>query len=195
MIIIVATGGANIASVRNAFDRLGVRSQLSKDAAEISAAERVVLPGVGAAADSMRRLKAAGLTGVLKGLKCPTLGICLGMQLLFSDSEEGATPCLGILPGTVARLKGGPGLSIPHMGWNSVSLRRASPLFKGVFEGEHFYFVHSYAAPAGPLVSAVSEHGSEFAAAVEKDNFFGVQFHPERSGAAGAGMLRNFLAL
>jgi glutamine amidotransferase len=195
VIIIVDTGGANIASVRNAFDRLGVPSRLSGDAAEISGADRVILPGVGAAADSMRRLKEANLIGTLKNLKCPTLGICLGMQLLFCESEEGTTPCLDILPGTVARLKGGKGLSIPHMGWNRVSPRRGSPLFKDVAEGEYFYFVHSYAVPVGPLTSAVTGHGAEFAAAAEKDNFHGVQFHPERSGAAGAQVLRNFLAL
>lgn len=191
---IVDSGGANIASVKFALERLGVAGELTADPAVIQRAERVILPGVGSAAEGMKRLRERGLVDCVRSLQQPVLGICLGMQLLFEASEEGPTPTLGLVPGRVALLPASPGLTVPHMGWNTVALDRATPLFAGI-EAERFYFVHSYAAPAGEHTLASAEHGTRFAAAVRRGNFFGVQFHPERSGAAGARLLRNFLEM
>jgi len=192
VIAIVDTGGANIGSVADAFARLGIDARLSADPGEIENADGVVLPGVGAAADSMSRIHAKGLAGTLRSLKRPVLGICLGMQLLFERSEEGGVDCLGILPGTVKRLASGPGARVPHMGWNRVRVTVPSPLFDGISDRAWFYFVHSYAAPEGEFTLAQSEHGTSFPAAVARGGVFGVQFHPERSGADGASLLKNF---
>lgn len=194
MLAIVDSGGANIASVKFALERLGVQGELTTDPAVIRSAERVILPGVGSAAEGMKRLHARGLVECVRGLTQPVLGVCLGMQLLFEASEEGPTPALGLLPGRVALLPAGPGLTVPHMGWNCLRIERPSPLLAGLEEAR-FYFVHSYAAPAGAHTLATAEHGTRFAAVVQRDNFFGAQFHPERSGAAGARLLRNFLQL
>jgi glutamine amidotransferase len=192
MIAVVDTGGANLASVIDALERLDAKAELTKDPEKINASPRVILPGVGSAADAMQRLHAAGLIETLKGLTQPVLGICLGMQLLFASSQEGPTGCLGLLPGEVSRL-GGP-RPVPHMGWNSVSEEGVHPLLAGIAPNSYFYFVHSYRAPAGPWVKASAEYGEKIPAAVRKDNFLGVQFHPERSGAAGSKVLANFLA-
>lgn len=194
MLAIVDSGGANIASVKFALERLGVAGELTTDPSIIGRAERVILPGVGSAAEGMKRLRERGLVDCVRGLKQPVLGICLGMQLLFEASEEGPTPTLGILPGRVALLPSAPGLTVPHMGWNTVALDRASPLFAGL-EGARFYFVHSYAAPTGEHTLASTDHGARFSAAIRRGNFHGVQFHPERSGAAGARLLKNFLEM
>lgn len=203
MIAIVHTGGANLASVSNALDRLGHPWSMTRDPATIQRAERVILPGVGAARDSMDRLREAELVDVIRGLTQPTLGICLGMQLLFERSEEGDTPCLGIIPGTVTEMKPAPGLRIPHMGWNAVSPTRplhddgdgaaTAPLFAGIDDPAYFYFVHSFAAPMGEWVCATATHGVTIPAAVHHKNFHGCQFHPERSADAGARLLENFL--
>jgi glutamine amidotransferase len=191
---IVDSGGANIASVRFALGRLGVASELTADPAVIRAADKVILPGVGAAQEGMKRLQEKGLVECVRGLSQPVLGICLGMQLLFEASEEGATPSLGLLPGRVARLPEAPGITVPHMGWNTVSLLRPSPLFAGIAADARFYFVHSFAGPVTADTVATATHGTTFAAAVARGNFSGVQFHPERSGAAGAQLLRNFVS-
>jgi glutamine amidotransferase len=193
-VVIVDGGGANIASLLFALERIGWRGQLSRDPATIRSAERVILPGVGAARSAMERLEGAGLADVLRGLRQPLLGICLGMQLLFDVSEEDATPCLGLIPGTVARLPDGPGRPVPHMGWNELSLTRASPLLEGVPEGSHCYFVHSYAAPEVPSTVATTDYGVRFSSVVVRGNFMGTQFHPERSGPTGSRILANFLA-
>ncbi len=196
MIAIVDTGGANIASVQYALSRLGIEGTFTKDPHQITRASHVVFPGVGAAKDSMDRLKAEGLVSVLQELTVPTLGICLGMQLLFEASSEGPTECLGILPGTVQKLDTSPGLTIPHMGWNRLARTATqSPLLEGIPEGQHFYFVHSYCAPMGTFVTGTTEHGQVVPAMVSKNNFHGVQFHPERSGVCGAQILKNFLKL
>jgi glutamine amidotransferase len=183
--------------VTNAFARLGARTEVVGDPARLRAAERVILPGVGAAPEAAARLAAGGLGEAVKCLTVPVLGICLGMQLFFDESEEGPARGLGLLPGAVRRLAPAGGLPVPHMGWNGV--RRApgepSPLFEGIADGEHFYFVHSFHAPSGAWTAASCDYGGPVTAAVRKDNFHGVQFHPERSGAAGARVLRNFLAL
>lgn len=197
--VIIDSGGANLASLRFAFERLGARTQVSCDAREIAAAARVVLPGVGSAADAMRRLRRAGIAQMLPGLRQPVLGICLGMQLLFERSAEGGTECLGVLPGTVQRLEAAPGRPVPHMGWNRLSRSRADPLLEGIEPGEYFYFVHSYAVPAlppssqSPWALAEVQYGQAVCAAVRRGNFCGTQFHPERSASAGARLLANFL--
>jgi glutamine amidotransferase len=195
MLAIVDSGGANIASVRFALERLGVRSELTADPAVIRGAERVILPGVGSAQEGMKRLQAKGLVDCVRGLKQPVLGVCLGMQLLFESSEEGATPSLGIIPGKVALLPESPGITVPHMGWNTLKLLRDNPLLRGFDATTRFYFVHSFAGPVNAYTLASCEHGTPFAAVVQRGNFWGAQFHPERSSAAGAQLLKNFLEM
>ena len=194
-VAIIANGGANIASLRFALDRLGVSSQLTADAAELRRAPRVILPGVGAAADAMERLRSLGLAAVIPSLTQPVLGICLGMQLLFAGSEEGETDCLGILPARVTRFPDRQGFPVPHMGWNQVVPQSDSQLMRGLEPGTYVYFVHSYAAPVGPWTEAVTDYGGRFSAIVRHANFHGAQFHPERSSRAGQQILANFLAL
>lgn len=192
-VVLVDAGGANLGSVRYALRRLGVEAEVSADADAIRAADRVILPGVSTAATVMGRLHALDLVGTLRHLQSPLLGVCVGMQLLFEHSDEGDTPCLGLLPGRVAKLRGGRGVRIPHMGWNRLEPMRAGPLVDGIAAGAHAYFVHSYAAPAGVDCLLACEHGGRFAAVVQRGHVAGAQFHPERSGAAGARLLRNFL--
>ena len=196
MIVVVNIGGANLASITNALDRLGKKWQLTADPDLISRSPHVILPGVGAAGKSMERLRAGGLPDCIRELKNPTLGICLGMQLLFTDSKEGNARCLDIIPGSVAPLVRKKDLTIPHMGWNSVrATENPTRLLMNIPDGSYFYFVHSYRAPDGPWVRGVTEHGDEFPSIVESDNFFGTQFHPERSAEAGEQLIRNFLRL
>lgn len=194
-VAIVDSGGANLASLRYALDRLGARSVVSSDAALIAAAPRVLLPGVGAAADAMGRLRASGLDRLIPQLRAPLLGICLGMQLLFEHSAEGDTPCLGLIGRRIERLRAAPGLPVPHMGWNTLALRHQDPLLEGIGPADRLYFVHSFAAAVCADTLASVHYGGELCAIVRRDNFRGVQFHPERSSAAGARILRNFLAL
>lgn len=195
-VVVVDAGGSNLGSVRFALERLGVRATVSRDAAAIAEAERIILPGVGAAAPGMARLHELGLVECIRGAKQPLLGVCLGMQLLFERSEEGDIDMLGLLPGEVRALSPQPGIRIPHMGWNALRIDPDARLFHGVPNGAYAYFVHGFAAPAeGAHVTATSSHGGEFAAAVSRGNRYGVQFHPERSGAIGARVLSNFLAL
>lgn len=192
-IVLVDGGGTNIMSVRAALQRLGADAQLTSDAAAIRAADRVILPGVGAAAPGMARLREAGLVDVLRTLEAPLLGICLGMQLLFEGSEEGDVDCLGLLPGRVAAMRGGPGVRVPHMGWNALDFDPGEPLLDGIAAGTHAYFVHGYAAPVTAATVATTTHGEPFAAVVRQGRRMGAQFHPERSAAAGARLLKNFL--
>ena len=197
MIAIIDSGGANIASVRFALERLGFDSVLTADPAVISAAERVILPGVGAAPVAMEQLARAGLVECIRGLTQPVLGICLGMQLLFEHSEEGDTPLLGLVGGTCDAFDHGRELTVPHMGWNSLLPQGEGrhPLLSGVEDGAHVYFVHSYAAPVSADTVAACSYGVDFTALVARGNFMGAQFHPERSGPVGARILGNFLAL
>ena len=197
MIAIIDSGGANIASVRFALERLGVDSLLTADPAVISAAERVILPGVGAAPVAMAQLARAGLVECIGRLTQPVLGICLGMQLLFERSEEGDTPLLGLVGGTCGAFDPGMGLTVPHMGWNRLLPQGEGrhPLLSGVEDGAHVYFVHSYAAPVSSKTVASCSYGVDFTALVARGNFMGAQFHPERSGPVGARILGNFLAL
>ena len=193
--VIIDSGGANLASLQFAFERLGARTCVTTDADRITKAARVVLPGVGAAADAMQRLRNSGIDTLLRTLTQPVLGICLGMQLLFDASEEGSTECLGILPETVRRLRPASGLPVPHMGWNQLTPLRDDPILAGIAPGEYVYFVHSYAAPRSDITLATTDYGIPISAVVRKGNFWGAQFHPERSAATGARLLANFLRL
>ncbi len=192
-VVLVDAGGSNIGSVRYALQRLGVDAELTGDAATIRAADRVILPGVGAAAVCMARLRELDLVDVLRTLDRPLLGVCVGVQLLFAHSEEDDTPCLGLLPGRVRKLHAAPGIRVPHMGWNTLQRRRAGSLVEGIADGDHAYFVHSYAAAVDEDCLCSSEHGQRFAAVVQRGNVAGAQFHPERSGAVGARLLKNFI--
>jgi glutamine amidotransferase len=192
-VAVIDSGGANIGSVCYALERLGVSAALTADPERIRSAERVILPGVGAAAPAMQRLQDLGLVDVIRELRQPLLGICLGMQLLFERSEEGGVECLGLLPGQVRKLSATGTTRIPHMGWNRLQPLRSSKLLDGVNAGQQAYFVHSYGAPVGDSCVASSEHGERFAALVEHANVAGAQFHPERSAALGARILENFL--
>lgn len=192
---IIDSGGANIASLRYAIERLGVESDLTTDPARLRAASHVILPGVGAASDCMSRLEKANLVDTIRTLQQPLLGICVGMQLLFDSSEEGDVRCLGLLPGRVQRFADREGLPVPHMGWNQLNLAQPSPLFDDIQNGDYVYFVHSYAAPLGSHSIASSEYGVPFTAVVQRGNVYGAQFHPERSARIGSLLLRNFLRL
>jgi len=194
-VVLVDAGGTNIGSVRYALQRLGVDAALTADADTIRAADKVILPGVGAAGPGMARLRELGLVDRLRSLTQPVLGVCLGMQLLFAHSEEGDTECLGLIPATVSRFQDRPGLRVPHMGWNRLQARRAHPLLAGMGEDDQAYFVHSYAAPVGEWTLATASYDEPFSAVVARDNFHGMQFHPERSAAVGAQLLKNFLDL
>lgn len=193
-LVIVDSGGANLASVRIALRRLGVEAPLTRDPATIAAAGRVLLPGVGAAAPVMQRLRESGLIEVLRGLRQPLLGICVGMQVLFERLAEGDCEGLGLIPGTVERMRPAEGIRIPHMGWNRLHRQAASPLLDGIEDGSHAYFVHSYAAGTSSDCVARFDHGGAYAALVQRGNVAGAQFHPERSAGVGARLLRNFLA-
>lgn len=192
-VAIVDGGGANIASLKFALERLGVTGELTVDPAVIRAAARVILPGVGAARSAMDQLRRTGLDKVIPELTQPVLGICLGLQLLFEKSEEDNSECLGILKGSVLRFSPAPGRPVPHMGWNQVRTVRPNTLLAGIPDDSYFYFVHSYAAETGETTVGCAEYGWPFAAVVESGNFSATQFHPERSGPIGAQVLRNFL--
>lgn len=192
-VVIVDNGGANVASLQYALQRLGADAAVTADAARIGSASRVILPGVGAAGDAMARLTAAGLVDVIRGLSQPVLGICLGMQLLFESSAEGSTACLGLIPGRAERFVPAPGRPVPHMGWNQVEPRPGSSLLDGIRAGSYAYFVHSYALPVDAATTATTDYGGPFSACVTWRNFHGTQFHPERSAALGARLLGNFL--
>jgi len=193
-VAIIDGGGANIASLQFALGRLGCEADLTVDPVSIAAASHVILPGVGAAADSMRRLQQAGLVDLIPELRQPFLGICLGLQLLFEASEENATRCLGVFPGTARQFEATPDRPVPHMGWNRIRRTRESDLLSGIPDGSHFYFVHSYALDVTPDTLATADYDGDFTAIVERDNFAAAQFHPERSGRCGAQLLRNFLS-
>ncbi|AXK73622.1 imidazole glycerol phosphate synthase subunit HisH [Lysobacter sp. TY2-98] len=192
-VVLIDAGGANIGSVRYALERLGVNARFSADANDIASADRVVLPGVGAAAAGMARLRELGLVDCVRSLRQPLLGVCLGMQLLFESSEEGEVDCLGLLPGRVRKLPGAPGLRVPHMGWNTLERVADDALVDRIDDGSHAYFVHSYAAPVTDDTIATCTHGERFAAVVRRGRHMGAQFHPERSADVGARVLENFL--
>lgn len=192
-IAIVDSGGANIASLKFAMDRLGFESRLTTDASEIRSASRVILPGVGAAADAMARLREHGLVDVIKNLTQPVLGICLGMQLLADASEEEDVECLGVIPGIATKLSVAPGLPVPNMGWCPITRTGSHALLDAVENRTYFYFVHSYALPLSDYTLASANHSETFSAVIGRDNFVATQFHPERSSMAGAKILRSFI--
>jgi len=192
-VAIIDSGGANIASLLFALERLGFEASLTTDAGVIRRADRVILPGVGAAADAMQRLRDSGLVDVVRALRQPVLGICLGMQLLADASEEEDVDCLGIIPGVARRLPVAEGFPVPNMGWCPVTRVADAPLLDGIEDGSYFYFVHSYALPPSEFTLATAEHTDAFSAVVGRNNFVAAQFHPERSSADGARLLRNFL--
>jgi glutamine amidotransferase len=175
--------------------RLGTTSAVSANARKIREASHVILPGVGAAAHAMSRLRQNNLDSLISSLQQPVLGICLGMQLLFEASEEDEAQCLGIIPGRAARLPCDSAHAVPHMGWNTLKIDRPGALLDGLQQDDYAYFVHSYALPPCPAMIASSDHGITFSACVQWRNFFGAQFHPERSAKVGARLLRNFLSL
>ena len=192
-VAIVDSGGANIASLLFAFERLGVEATLTTDANIIRAAERVVLPGVGAARDAMQRLQDAALVDVIRELEQPVLGICLGMQLLCDASEEDDVECLGIIPGVARNLEVGEDCAVPNMGWCATRSSATNAILDGIDDGSWFYYLHSYALPVSRATIATACHTHEFSAMVCKDNFVAAQFHPERSSRAGARLLQNFM--
>ena len=202
-LVIIDTGCANLASVRMAFERLGVQPRVSCKAADIEQADKLILPGVGTAIAAMKNLNERELVPLIRAAKQPLLGFCLGMQMLAQASEENMSAdgsegalidCLGIVPGRIRLMEVG-NLRLPHMGWNRVYPQAGNRLFQGIEDGAYFYFVHSYAMPVNPWTIAQCNYGEPFTAAVQKDNFYGVQFHPERSSAAGANLLKNFLEM
>lgn len=195
--VILDTGCANLASLAFAVKRLGVEPLITREAADIRSADRIFLPGVGTAKAAMTALTERGLPELIREAHQPLLGICLGEQLLGRRSEEtGGVDLLGLIDADVRQLNA-PGLPLPHMGWNRVFPKfeypQAKLLFKNIEPGEWFYFVHSFAMPDGPAAIASCTYGEPFAAAAASENFMGVQFHPERSGKAGARLLANFL--
>ena len=202
-LVIIDSGCANLASVRMAFERLGVQPQVSCQAADIEQADKLILPGVGTAVAAMKNLNERNLVPLIRAAKQPLLGFCLGMQMLAQASEENMSidgdsgqliDCLGIVPGRIRLMEVG-NLRLPHMGWNQIEHDETHLLLKGIQSGSYFYFVHSYALEVTDATLATCDYGQPFTAIVGRDNFFGAQFHPERSGSAGARLLQNFLEL
>ncbi|HLO81726.1 MAG TPA: imidazole glycerol phosphate synthase subunit HisH [Chitinophagaceae bacterium] len=193
-IVIVKYNAGNIQSVLYALERIGEQAVVTDDHEQIRQADKVIFPGVGEASSAMAYLKERGLDQVLKELKQPVLGICLGMQLMCRHSEENDTECLGIFDEPVIRfVAGDSGMKIPQIGWNRV-VETSSPLFKGINDGSYFYFVHSYYAARGAHTIGVADYIQPYSAALHQGNFYGVQFHPEKSAVAGEQLLRNFLS-
>ncbi|MCT8343911.1 imidazole glycerol phosphate synthase subunit HisH [Photorhabdus kleinii] len=199
-IVILDTGCANLSSVAYAIRKLGYQPEISQEVATILAADKLLLPGVGTASAAMDQLKQRELISLIKVLSQPVLGICLGMQLFAATSEESDNvtgdniSLLEVIASPVQKMANH-GLPLPHMGWNQVLPKAGHPLFRGIEDNAYFYFVHSYAIPLNAYTIAQTEYGNTFSSAIAKDNFFGVQFHPERSGAAGARLLKNFLEM
>ncbi|QPK03901.1 imidazole glycerol phosphate synthase subunit HisH [Vibrio kanaloae] len=199
-IVIIDTGCANVSSVKFAIERLGYTVEISKEPEVVLAADKLFLPGVGTASEAMKNLQERDLVSLVKQVEKPLLGICLGMQLLGKLSQEKGqkadeiVECLGLCDGEVRLLETGD-LPLPHMGWNTVTAAPNHPLFKDIEEGEYFYFVHSFAMPVGDYTIAQCDYGNPFTAAVQNGNYYGVQFHPERSSKAGSKLIQNFLVL
>jgi len=194
-VAIIDSGGANIASLVFALGRLSVDCRLTTDADEISGASHVILPGVGAAEDAMRRLRQSELHTLIPTLEQPVLGICLGMQLLAEGSQENNAECLGIVPGVAARLSVEQGYPVPNMGWCRINICAEHSLLKDIPNGAWFYFLHSYALPVVDYTTATADHSRSFTAILSYRNYHATQFHPERSAASGEQLLRNFLDL
>ena len=194
MIAIVDYKMGNLRSVENALRRLGAEFTVTADAEVIRRADRVLLPGVGNAAEAMETLREAGLVDVIRSLRQPVLGICVGMQVMCRHSEEGDVDCLGIFDARVKRFEPAPDVKVPHMGWNRIN-NLDSKLFNGLERGSYVYFVHSFYPELCPDTIATSKHGVMFSAALKYENFYGTQFHPEKSGDVGECIIANFLRL
>ena len=196
--VIVDTGCANLSSVKFAIERLGFSVTITDDIEQIQAADKVIFPGVGSAKHAMANIIEKGLVETLQSLTQPVLGFCLGMQLMTESSTEGnekvIVDCLGMIPTKVKSLDA-QGNRLPHMGWNTLTSVNSHPVLKGINVDDYFYFVHSYAAPISEYTLASCEYGSKFSAIIGKNNFIGCQFHPERSGALGSKIIKNFLNL
>ncbi len=197
--IIVDTGCANLSSVKFAVQRLGYKVTITDDISVIQQADKVIFPGVGSAKYAMKNIIDKGLINTLQNLTQPVLGFCLGMQLMTSssnetnkDNEGENVACLNLIPTKIEPLAA-QGNRLPHMGWNTLTKVSKHPIFKGISEGDYFYFVHSFAAPVSEYTIASCEYGSAFSAAIAKDNFIGCQFHPERSSVLGSKIIQNFL--
>jgi len=191
-IVIINYGAGNIQSIKFAIQRLGYQAVLSKDIEEIKAADKIIFPGVGEASSAMKMLKASGLDNLIPSLKQPVLGICLGMQLMCSSTEEGNTKGMGIFDVAVKRFKNT--VKVPQIGWNKIT-ELNSDIFKGIKEGAYMYLVHSFYAPITAQTIAKTAYGVQYATALQKDNFYGLQFHPEKSSKEGEQILENFLNL
>lgn len=194
MIAIVDYKMGNLRSVENALKRLGAEFVVTSDADVIRSADRVLMPGVGNAAEAMENLRKAELVDVIRSLRRPVLGICVGMQVMCRHSEEGDVDCLNLFDARVRRFEPAADLKVPHMGWNTIG-NLESKLFKGIEGGEYVYFVHSYYPELCPDTIATSRHGVMFSAALKYENFYGTQFHPEKSGDVGERIIANFLKL
>ena len=193
-VAIIDSGGANIASITNALNRLGVVNTLTRDARIIQNASHVILPGVGTAADAMRKIIDNQLREVIVALSQPVLGICLGMQLLARSSEDDSE-CLGIIPAVAEKLQPKPQTPVPNMGWCQVHQTKNHELFAGIDNHSYFYFVHSFALEPGAYTLATADHEVPFTAVLGQKNFFATQFHPELSAASGSRLLSNFLGM
>jgi len=193
MITIIDYGGSNLASLLYSLNRLGVSANISQDAEVIKNSSHIILPGVASAQTAMKNLTDLKLINVIRSLNQPVLGICLGMQLLFEHSEEGDVDCLKIIPGKIKKLIPAVDITVPHMGWNALLNICDNSLMQLVPEQSTVYFVHSYAAVVGPYTTAVTRHGVSFSSAINYQNYYGTQFHPERSGVVGAQIIKNFL--
>ena len=194
MIAIIDYDTGNLRSVENALHRLGAEYTLTADPSILGKADKILLPGVGEASSAMSRLHATGLDSVIPQLTQPVLGICIGMQLMCRHSEENDTVCMGIFDTDVCRFDAHNGLKVPHMGWNTITGLQ-TPLFKGISENSYVYYVHSYAPDICSQTIATTEYGKRFSGALRCRNFYGTQFHPEKSGSSGAEILKNFLDL
>lgn len=194
-VVIIKYNAGNIFSVNYGLKRIGVDAEITGDIEKIKNADKVIFPGVGEASTTMAYLREHGLDSVIKELKQPVFGICIGMQLLCSYSEEGNVECLGIFDEKVMKFSSQePNIKVPHMGWNTIQ-HNDNKLFNGISNDEYLYYVHSYYANAGKNTIATTNYVRPFSAALQKDNFYAVQFHPEKSGAIGEKILKNFIEL
>ena len=193
-VVIIDYNAGNVQSVKYALNRLGIEAAVSSQSEVINSADKVIFPGVGEANTTMRYLHERRLDEVIRNLKQPVLGICLGMQLLCDYSEENQTQCLGVIPQHVVKFQPQNGEKVPHMGWNSIK-QLDGPLLATTPEGAYAYFVHSYYVEKGPYTTAITDHIQPFSAALQKDNFHATQFHPEKSGQVGARILEQFIKL
>ncbi|MFZ2323324.1 MAG: imidazole glycerol phosphate synthase subunit HisH [Ignavibacteriaceae bacterium] len=194
MIALVNYGAGNTASVSNILKELNANFVLTNDKQKIESADKIILPGVGEASSAMERLSGLNLIDVLKSVKQPFLGICLGMQLLCESTEEGNAKCMNIIPVVVKKFVL-ENLKVPHMGWNGIKTDKDEKLLTGISDGEYFYFAHSFFVPQNELATSVCEYGITFSSSVRYKNFYGVQFHPEKSAKQGTQIIKNFLEL